>query len=60
LRAVLALIDERQGQLRAAALTIGERLYAEKRKAFTTRIERYWISWRECVDVSDMPERMSA
>ena len=46
LRTVLAFIDERQGELRAAAMTIGARLYAEKPKAFARRFDGYWSSWR--------------
>lgn len=39
-------IERRQGELLGAALGIGERLYAEKPKAFGRRIERYWLVWR--------------
>ena len=35
-------IERRQGELLEAALEIGQRLYAEKPKAFERRIERYW------------------
>jgi hypothetical protein len=46
LRRVRGLVDERQSGLRAVALTVGGRLYAEKPKEFARRIERYWRSWR--------------
>jgi CHAD domain-containing protein len=40
-------IEKRQAELLDAALGIGQRLYAEKPKAFRRRIERYWLVWRE-------------
>ncbi len=42
-----AAIERRQGELLDAALEIGQRLYAEKPKAFRRRLERYWLAWRE-------------
>ncbi len=45
--AFAAAIEQRQGELLEAALEIGERLYAEKPKAFKRRIQRYWLAWRE-------------
>jgi CHAD domain-containing protein len=42
-----AAIEQRQGELLAAALEIGRRLYAEKPKAFRRRLKRYWLAWRE-------------
>jgi CHAD domain-containing protein len=41
-----AAIAQRQGELLAAALEIGRRLYAEKPKAFRRRLKRYWLAWR--------------
>jgi hypothetical protein len=41
-----ALIDERQRELRAAALELGARFFAEKSSAFCRRIGRYWKKWR--------------
>lgn len=42
-----ALIGRRQEELLASAFEIGERLYAEKPKAFSRRLRRYWLAWRE-------------
>ncbi len=42
-----ASIQRRQGELLASALGLGRRLYAEKPKAFSRRIEAYWSAWRE-------------
>jgi CHAD domain-containing protein len=44
---VEAAIEKRQGDLLDRALAIGERLYAEKPKAFRRRIKRYWRAWRD-------------
>jgi CHAD domain-containing protein len=41
-----ALIEQRQEELLARALELGRRLYAEKPKAFSRRLERYWLAWR--------------
>ena len=41
-----ALIDERQRELRAAALALGSRFYAEKPSAFRARLAGYWRLWR--------------
>lgn len=41
-----AAIGERQTQLLDAAVELGDRLYAEKPKAFNKRIKRYWRAWR--------------
>jgi CYTH domain-containing protein/CHAD domain-containing protein len=40
------LIECRQGELLGAALELGERLYAEKPKAFDRRMRAYWSAWR--------------
>jgi CHAD domain-containing protein len=40
------LIDERQRDLRAAAIALGERFYAEKPSTFCDRLARYWHAWR--------------
>ncbi len=44
--AVIALLDHRRGQLQAQAILVGERVYAEKPKAFARRIRAYWKAWR--------------
>ena len=42
--AVLAAIRRRQGELLEEALPLGERLYAEKPKAFRRRLDAYWAA----------------
>lgn len=44
--ALVALAEQRQAELLAAALPLGDRLYAEKPSRFTRRIGRYWLTWR--------------
>jgi CHAD domain-containing protein len=46
LNSVVALLDHRRGQLQAQAMLLGERLYAEKPKAFVRRVRAYWKAWR--------------
>lgn len=46
LDALLRAIERRQGTLIEAALTLGERVYAEKPKAFVGRLGAYWSAWR--------------
>jgi CHAD domain-containing protein len=41
-----AVIDRRQKELEKAAFALGERLYAEKPKAFRRRIKAYLRAWR--------------
>jgi CHAD domain-containing protein len=40
------LIEARQASLLAEALPTGERIYAEKPKAFSRRLRAYWRAWR--------------
>ena len=44
---LIALIEHRGGQLSAAALALGARVYAEKPKVFRRRLRTYWRAWRE-------------
>jgi CHAD domain-containing protein len=44
--AVLTLIDHRREQLQAEAVVLGQRLYAERPKAFVARMHRYWTASR--------------
>jgi CHAD domain-containing protein len=44
--AVIKLIDHRREQLQAEAMRVGERLYAERPKAFRRRMHRYWKASR--------------
>jgi CHAD domain-containing protein len=46
-RHLLEQIDQRRGELQFAAISLAERIYAERPKRFTKRIERRWESWRE-------------
>ncbi len=44
--AYIALVDRRQQQLRAAARSLGDRIYTEKPKCLQTRFRSYWRTWR--------------
>ena len=44
--AIRALIERRQAELLASAVALGERLYAEKPKAFGKRLKAYWQAAR--------------
>ncbi len=45
--AVIELIDHRRDELQAEAMQVGERLYAERPKAFRRRMHRYWKATRD-------------
>jgi CHAD domain-containing protein len=45
-RVLEAAIDAREAELAAAAFDLGERLYAERPKAFSRRLRAYWKAWR--------------
>jgi CHAD domain-containing protein len=45
-KALSRLIGQRQGELRAEALKMGKRFYAEKPAHFCQRIGNYWKIWR--------------
>ena len=47
LEPMFELIGHRREQLQQQAVLIGERLYAEKPKAFGRRMHRYWRAWEE-------------
>lgn len=51
--AVLELIDHRRAQLQTEAMQVGERLYAERPKAFRKRMRSYWKAAR--VDTTPRP-----
>jgi CHAD domain-containing protein len=40
-------IDQRRGELQFAAISLGERIYSEKPKKFTKRLEKRWEAWRD-------------
>jgi CHAD domain-containing protein len=44
--ALLPLIDRCQDRLRAKAFLLGERIYAEKPRAFSARLHGYWRRWQ--------------
>jgi CHAD domain-containing protein len=46
-RHLLEQIAQRRGELQFAAISLGERIYDEKPKRFTKRLERRWEAWRE-------------
>jgi CHAD domain-containing protein len=46
LQVLLALIQQRQLELQTSARLLGQRLYAEKPKAFRKRMAVYWQAWR--------------
>jgi CHAD domain-containing protein len=46
-RHLLQEIDQRRGELQFAAISLGERIYAEKPKRFTKRLEKRWEAWRD-------------
>jgi CHAD domain-containing protein len=46
LEKLLASISERQDELADEAIAVGERVYAEKPKAFVSRLRSYWMAWR--------------
>jgi CHAD domain-containing protein len=46
-RHLLEEIDQRRGELQFAAISLGNRIYAEKPKRFTKRLEKRWETWRE-------------
>ena len=45
LEALVALIDQRRGELEVEATRLGERIYVEKPNAFVRRFEVYWRAW---------------
>ena len=46
-RHLLEEIDQRRGELQFAAISLGERIYADKPKRFTKAMERRWNAWRQ-------------
>ena len=45
LDSLIAVIDQRRSRLETDAFLLGERVYAEKPKAFLRRLHRYWKAW---------------
>jgi CHAD domain-containing protein len=46
-RHLLEEIDQRRGELQFAAISLGDRIYAEKPKRFIKRLHRRWEAWRD-------------
>jgi CHAD domain-containing protein len=46
-RHLLEEIDQRRGELQFAAISLGERIYADKPKRFIKRLEGRWEAWRD-------------
>jgi CHAD domain-containing protein len=46
-RHLLEQIDQRRGELQFAAISLAERIYDDKPKRFTKRLEKRWEGWRE-------------
>ena len=46
-RHLLEEIDQRRGELQFAAISLAERLYADKPKRFSKRLEQRWEAWRD-------------
>jgi CHAD domain-containing protein len=46
LEPLVAAVDHRRTELQRDALLLGERVYAERPKAFLRRLRRYWKAWR--------------
>jgi CHAD domain-containing protein len=46
LEALIALIDRRREELQGEAERLGKRIYAEKPRAFSARLQVYWQAWR--------------
>jgi CHAD domain-containing protein len=46
IEALIALIDQRRGELQVEAKRLGERVYAEKPRVFAGRLQVYWNAWR--------------
>ncbi|HEY6636201.1 MAG TPA: CHAD domain-containing protein [Solirubrobacterales bacterium] len=46
-RHLIEEIDQRRGELQFAAISLGERIYADKPKRFSKRLEKRWETWRQ-------------
>ena len=46
-RHLLEEIDQRRGELQFAAISLGQRIYADKPKRFVKRLEKRWEAWRD-------------
>jgi CHAD domain-containing protein len=46
-RHLLEQIDQRRGELQFAAISLAERIYSDKPKRFSKRLEKRWEAWRD-------------
>lgn len=46
LETLFALIDRRRAELQQEAFLLGQRIYRDRPRAFTSRIKGYWKAWR--------------
>jgi CHAD domain-containing protein len=46
-RHLLEQIDQRRGELQFAAISLAERIYSDKPKRFSKRLEKRWDAWRD-------------
>jgi CHAD domain-containing protein len=53
--ALVALIDQRRGELEAEANRLGERIYVERPKAFARRFGVYWRTWSAEATIDRIP-----
>ena len=55
--ALMALIDKRRLELQTEAWLLGERIYAEKPKAFRGRFHEYWQAWQSELTTNSIAAR---
>jgi CHAD domain-containing protein len=46
-RHLIEQIDQRRGELQFAAISLAERIYSDKPKRFSKRLEKRWEAWRD-------------
>jgi CHAD domain-containing protein len=51
-RHLLEEIDQRRGELQFAAISLGDRIYSEKPKKFSKRLQGRWEAWRDRAPVA--------
>jgi CHAD domain-containing protein len=59
-RILSALIAVRTDELRATAIALGERFYAERPRLFARRIAKYFSEWETPPDFVSIPKRIGA
>jgi hypothetical protein len=53
--AVIGLLDHRRAELQGEAWQLGQRIYAEKPKAFLARVKRSWKAGRALAAAAEQP-----